>query len=99
MADFEICSGFAVLAVVLWLNWQPANGSTEAWPIPLNQPIHAVPLVLASLLCLVSLLVTFVRWFFLVRSKFCPSRLPTPCGSAWLVITLTRCCLGQSAGT
>ena len=63
--------GFGILAVVIWLNWKPANGS-KGLADALQQPIHPIPLVLASFICLVSLLITFVRWFLLVRAQNLP---------------------------
>jgi len=66
-----------VLAYVIWRNWNPAPGSggpglSEA----LQRPIQLHALFLAALICSVSVLLTFVRWYVLVRAQDLPFTLP-----------------------
>jgi uncharacterized membrane protein YbhN (UPF0104 family) len=63
--------GFGLLGVVIWFNWEPANGQ-PGLAAALQKPIHPVPLVAASLICAASLLLTFVRWYLLVRAQDLP---------------------------
>jgi uncharacterized protein (TIRG00374 family) len=42
----------------------------------IGRPIHVLPLLLAGILCLLSVLLTFVRWYVLVRAQGLPFTLP-----------------------
>jgi uncharacterized protein (TIRG00374 family) len=61
--------GVGLLAWVVWLNW---DGLANA----LERPINVQPLLLAITLCLGSVLLTFVRWYVLVRAQGLPFTLP-----------------------
>ncbi len=67
--------GFGLLAVVVWFNWRPGGGR-KGLADALKQPIHFVPLLLGAALYTAGLLVTFVRWFLLVRAQGLPFTLP-----------------------
>ena len=62
--------GFAGLAFVL-RNWQPADGSPGLASIRLRD-VQLEPLTLAALIFFVSLLLSFARWFVLVRALDLP---------------------------
>lgn len=60
--------GFGLLGYVIWRNWAPdppALGLAEV----LQRPVQVGPLTLAIVLCVVSILITFVRWYVLVRAQ------------------------------
>jgi uncharacterized membrane protein YbhN (UPF0104 family) len=61
----------ALLAWVLWDNWSPANGSPGLADV-LHRQVRLLPLFLALGLCLATVLLTFVRWFVLVRAQDLP---------------------------
>jgi uncharacterized protein (TIRG00374 family) len=65
--------GFVVLAFVIWKNWAPASDQGLQAVIQRHfiegEPIHYVPLVLATGIYLAAVLVTFVRWHMLVRAQ------------------------------
>jgi uncharacterized membrane protein YbhN (UPF0104 family) len=63
--------GIGALAYVLFTYWSPADGSpglSEA----LQRPVHFMPLVLAGTVYLVAVLLTFFRWYLLVRAQDLP---------------------------
>jgi uncharacterized protein (TIRG00374 family) len=62
--------GFALLAGVIWWNWEPSTGPglKEA----LQKPIHVGPLLAGVGVCLIGLLLTFIRWYVLVRALDLP---------------------------
>ena len=65
--------GFGLLGYLLWRNWSPApDGSAPGLSELLSQPPQYGPLALACVLCLVSVLLTFVRWYVLVRAQALP---------------------------
>jgi uncharacterized protein (TIRG00374 family) len=68
--------GFGLLAWVVWANWAPANGHglQEQWQkhVLEGQPIHYQFLLLAFLIGLLSTMLTFVRWYVLVRAQGLP---------------------------
>jgi hypothetical protein len=66
--------GPGLLAWIVWQSWSPADGSPGLGD-SLQRPVHGLPLVLAGLLGLVATLVSFVRWFVLVRAQDLPFRL------------------------
>lgn len=73
--------GIALLAYVLWTNWP---GLTSALKEPLQEQglpftlanvlslVRIGPLTLAILFCLAGVLLTFVRWYLLVRAQGLP---------------------------
>jgi uncharacterized protein (TIRG00374 family) len=69
-----------LLGFVIWRNWAPANGQglQDLWQrhVVDGQPIHYGYLFLAFLLCLVSVVLTFVRWYVLVRAQGLPFTIP-----------------------
>jgi uncharacterized protein (TIRG00374 family) len=68
--------GFALLGWVIWANWAPANGHglQEQWQkhVVEGQPVRYQFLLLAFTVGLVSTLLTFVRWYVLVRAQGLP---------------------------
>jgi uncharacterized protein (TIRG00374 family) len=63
--------GLALLAFVVWRNWEaPAGGVGIADAI--QRPVQLVPLTLALSICALGLLLTFIRWYFLVRALDLP---------------------------
>jgi uncharacterized protein (TIRG00374 family) len=69
----DICKylvGFGLLGFVVWRNWAPAsgNGLVNLW----QRQIHWGALALAGGLCAIAVLLTFVRWFLLVRAQDLP---------------------------
>lgn len=63
--------GLGLLAYVIIRNWEPSNGS-PGLAGALARPIQLVPLILAALALLASSLLTFVRWYVLVRAQDLP---------------------------
>jgi uncharacterized membrane protein YbhN (UPF0104 family) len=63
--------GFGLLAWVVWVNWKPADGS-QGLQDALGKEIAWAPLLLAGAICLASTLLTFVRWYVLVRAQDLP---------------------------
>jgi glycosyltransferase 2 family protein len=68
-----------LLVVVVGLNWEPGDGGKGlryVWEEHvLKGNIHWEYLALAGLICAASTLLTFVRWYFLVRAVGLPFRL------------------------
>ena len=69
--------GLGLLAWVIWQHWEAQPGSAGiGLRDALTKPINWGPLLLAALFCLTSVLLTFLRWFILVRAQglsFTPS--------------------------
>ncbi len=63
--------GFALLALTIWWYWSPTASSPGLVGI-LQRPIQPTPLALACLTLLASLLLSFFRWFCLVRALGMP---------------------------
>jgi uncharacterized protein (TIRG00374 family) len=61
---------FSLLSWVVWQNWSPASGGGIA--DALNKPMRAAPFIVAAVLYLTGILLTFVRWFVLVRAQDLP---------------------------
>jgi hypothetical protein len=62
--------GIGLLAWVLWRYWSPSpDGSSPGLSGIFQRPIQVGPLAAASLICLTSVLLTFYRWFLLVRAQ------------------------------
>ena len=68
-----------LLIFVVWWYWSPTyeNGRIVNPGLSgvLQQPVHVGPLLLAIVLCLAGVLITFVRWYILVRAVKLPFRL------------------------
>jgi uncharacterized protein (TIRG00374 family) len=68
--------GLGLLAYVIWRNWAPASGQglQDFWQRHFveGQPIHTEFLILAIAIYLTGVLLTFVRWFILVRAQELP---------------------------
>lgn len=69
--------GLLLLGWVIWRYWAPAEGPGLA--AALTQPLHLLPFLLAAVLCSVSVLLTFVRWYVLVRAQQLPFTLGNAC--------------------
>src|SRR5205823_5762032 len=72
---FKYGLGIALLLYVIWRYWRPSSGA-PGLADTLAKPIHFIPLCLAILIYLMGVLVTFVRWFILVRAQKLPFTLP-----------------------
>jgi uncharacterized membrane protein YbhN (UPF0104 family) len=71
VAGLKYGLGLGLLAWVVWSHWAPADG-TPGLADALQRDIHFTPLLLAGVICLASVLLTFVRWFVLVRALGLP---------------------------
>src|SRR5262249_36368153 len=69
-----------LLAYVVWSNWAPNSdqGLAHIWQkhVVEGEPIHAGYFVLAAVIYSASVLVTFGRWYVLVRAQDLPFTLP-----------------------
>jgi uncharacterized membrane protein YbhN (UPF0104 family) len=66
--------GLGLLAWVIWANWEPASG--QGLRHVFEKQLNVVPLVLALVVCLLSVVMTFLRWYVLVRAQDLPFTLP-----------------------
>jgi hypothetical protein len=67
--------GLGLLAWVIWRFWHvPSADGTEDFGLAgaLHRPIHLAPLAVASCIFVVSVLITFIRWYLLVRAQGLP---------------------------
>jgi uncharacterized protein (TIRG00374 family) len=68
--------GLGLLAYVIWKNWSPANspGLQGFWQRHFveGEPIHVKFLILATGIYIAGVLLTFVRWYVLVRAQELP---------------------------
>jgi len=66
--------GIGLLIIVVAWNWQrkSPDGRDVGLAVALTRPIQFIPFFLALLVCSVSVLMTFVRWFVLVRAQDLP---------------------------
>jgi uncharacterized membrane protein YbhN (UPF0104 family) len=69
-STFKYGVGIALLGYVIWRNWDPPGGQGLAEA--LQRPVQVLPLLLAVGICLTSVLLTFVRWYILVRAQDLP---------------------------
>lgn len=69
-------AGIGLLSYVLWKNWEPSpDGSSPGLAQMLQRPIQVAPLACAVVICLVAILLTFYRWFLLIRAQDLPCTL------------------------
>src|SRR5262249_19578568 len=74
---FKYGIGLTLLVWVIWKNWGPSpDGTSMGLSGALQRPIHFLPLLLGVLICFASVLLTFVRWFLLVRAQGLPFTSP-----------------------
>ncbi len=64
--------GVAVLAFVVWRYWYPTPDGGPGLADTFAKPIHLVPLGLAVIIFVPGLLITFMRWYILVRAQQLP---------------------------
>ncbi len=66
--------GLSILAWVIWSYWDPEGEPPTSFGLKdaLQGQIHILPLVLAVVLCVGSLCLSFFRWFLLVRAQNLP---------------------------
>lgn len=64
--------GFGLLAWVIAKNWAPegGHGLQEVWENP--QQLQPIPILIATLLLVAGVVLTFIRWFLLVRAQDLP---------------------------
>src|SRR5262249_51185960 len=69
-----------LLGFVIWRNWAPASGQglADLWQkhVVEGQPVHYGYLGLAFVFCVASVLLTFIRWYVLVRAQDLPFTIP-----------------------
>jgi uncharacterized membrane protein YbhN (UPF0104 family) len=70
--------GLGLLAYVIYANWHvpTADGKDLGLAGALERPIRWAPMALAGCICTLSVLLTFVRWYVLVRAQDLPFTLP-----------------------
>src|SRR6266571_7416755 len=75
-AGWKYGLGLGLLSYVIWSNWAPSSGQGLHAVIQRHyvegEPIHTGPLILATVIYLAGVLLTFVRWFILVRAQELP---------------------------
>src|SRR6266480_3568104 len=70
---FKYGLGVVLLAYVIWRNWNAPPGSeSPGLADALSRPIQILPLLLAGVICLSGVLLTFLRWYVLVRAQQLP---------------------------
>jgi uncharacterized protein (TIRG00374 family) len=78
---FKYLLAIGLLTYVIWSNWSPTSktgkplpGLKDVWEahIVQGQPIHHECLALAATIGLAAILLTFVRWYYLVRAQGLP---------------------------
>jgi uncharacterized protein (TIRG00374 family) len=78
---FKYLLALGLLSYVVWSNWSPTSktgkplpGLKDVWNAHIvnRQPIHGDCLALATTICLAAVLLTFVRWYYLVRAQGLP---------------------------
>jgi uncharacterized protein (TIRG00374 family) len=72
---FKYGLGLVLLVYVVWRYWRPANGAPGLADL-IGKPWHLFPLFLAVVIELTGVLLTFVRWYVLVRAQKLPFTLP-----------------------
>jgi glycosyltransferase 2 family protein len=68
--------GLGLLAFVIWLNWAPTKGGglSHVWQkhVVERAPVNVGSYAASAACCMVAVLITFVRWYFLVRAQNLP---------------------------
>src|SRR5439155_14399654 len=69
--------GIVLLAWVVWQYWEPVDYGPDVPQAPglrqaLEKPIHVLPLAVGFLIYLIGVLITFYRWYVLVRAQELP---------------------------
>lgn len=89
--------GLGILAYVIWRNWSPAGGS-PGLADALQRPIQLVPLLLACTICTVGVVLTFIRWYILVRAQELPFTLGDALRLGSIGFFLNTCLPGSVGG-
>jgi glycosyltransferase 2 family protein len=73
-AAFKYVLGISIIVWLFWANWHKIDphGNDVGIATALERPINFGALVLAAIICALSVLLTFVRWFVLVRAQGLP---------------------------
>src|SRR5436309_778164 len=75
---FKYLLAVGLLTYVIWRNWSPTSPSGDALPglrdvwethVVQGQPIHTDFLAAAAIVGLAAVLLTIVRWYYLVRAQ------------------------------
>jgi len=71
---FKYVLGVSIIAWLVWSNWnkEGPNGTDVGLATALTRPINFYAFATAILICAVSVLLTFVRWYVLVRAQGLP---------------------------
>jgi uncharacterized protein (TIRG00374 family) len=71
---FKYGLGLGLLAYIIWQYWsyEGPNGEPMGLVNAVGKPVHFGPLLLAACICLLTTLLTFVRWYVLVRAQDLP---------------------------
>ena len=81
------------LAYIISVNWEgKPESATPGLGDVFAKPFYVGPLILAALIWIVSLFITFVRWWLLVRGKGCTSACITRYVSDWSATSSTPFC-------
>lgn len=91
--------GIALLVWVIWAYWKsPDGGRSPGLEDALQQPLSYGPLLLALVICLGSLLLTFARWFLLVRAQDLPFQMGDAMRLGWIGYALNTFLPGSIGG-
>lgn len=70
---FKYGLGLLLLVYVVWRNWNaPPGSNSPGLSDALGRPVQIIPLLFAVCISVFSLLLTFVRWYVLVRAQDLP---------------------------
>jgi glycosyltransferase 2 family protein len=61
--------GLVLLAWIMWRNWTPSASGGIGLRDAFSGPVQFVPLVLAAAIFMTGVLLTFIRWYILVRAQ------------------------------
>jgi glycosyltransferase 2 family protein len=89
--------GFALLGLVLWWYWEPSKGNPGIKDALSTRP-YLAPLFLAMVLNFAGLLVTFLRWYILVRAQDLPFTLPNAFRLGFVGYFFNTCLPGSIGG-
>src|SRR5438132_5726109 len=76
MNAFKYGLGIGVLAFVIWRKWEPSAGGAPGLKDALANPVQVLPLFWTAIIYLAGVLLTFLRWYVLVRAQKLPFTLP-----------------------